>query len=68
MHLRFRSEGCQIEEASIAAGVDIEAILRFPESVGQEQGEQDVEDDMARTHPFFTACLNYQGSERNPSN
>ena len=41
-HLCLGSEACQVEQATVASGVLVEALFGFAEGVTQQQGEQDA--------------------------
>ena len=51
------SEACQVEQATIAPGVQVDALLRLAEGVAQQQGEQDAKKCRLEDAPLFNAAL-----------
>ena len=43
-------ESCEVEEVSVGAGVEVDAIFRLAEGVGQQQGEEDTEKVSVQIH------------------
>ena len=41
-HLCLGSEACQVEQATVASGVQVDALFGFAEGVTQQQGAQDA--------------------------
>ena len=38
-HLRLGSEACQVEQATIASGMQVDSLFGFAEGITQQQGE-----------------------------
>ena len=41
-HLCLGTDACQVEQATVASGVQVDALFGFAECVTQQQGEQDA--------------------------
>ena len=55
------SETCLVEQATVASGVQVDALFGFAEGVTQQQGEQDAKKCQREDAPFFDAAFDGEG-------
>ena len=60
-HLCLGSEACQVEQATVAPGVQVDALFGLAEGVAQQQGEQDAKKCRREDTPLFDAALDGEG-------
>ena len=60
-HLCLGSEACQVEQATVASGVLVDALFGFAEGVTQQRGEQDAKKYRREDAPLFDAAFDGEG-------
>ena len=60
-HLRLGSEVCEVEQAAIASGVQVDPLFGFAEGITQQQGEQDAKKSRREDAPLFNATFDGEG-------
>ena len=60
-HLFLGSEACKVEQATVASGVQVDALFGFAEGVTQQQGEQDAKKCRREDSPLFDAAFDGEG-------
>ena len=60
-HLCLGWEACQVEQATVTSGVQVDALFGFAEGVTQQQGEQDAKKCWREDAPLFDAAFNGEG-------
>ena len=60
-HLRLGSEACQVEQAAVASGMQVDSLFRFAEGITQRQGEQDSKMSWRKDAPLFNATFDGEG-------
>ena len=60
-HLCLGSEASQVEQATIASGVQVDALFGFAEGVMQQQGEQDAKKCRREDAPLFDPAFDGEG-------
>ena len=59
--LRLASEACQVEQAAITSGMQIDSLFGFAEGITQQQGEQDAKKIRREDAPLFNATFDGEG-------
>ena len=60
-HLCLGSEACQVEQATVASGVQVDALFGFAAGVTQQQGEQDAKKCRREDASLFDAAFDGEG-------
>ena len=55
------SEACQVEQATIVSGVQVDALFGFAEGITQQQGKQDAKNCRREDAPLFDATFDGEG-------
>ena len=55
------SEKCLVEQATVASGVQVDALFGFAEGMTQQQGEQDAKKCQREDAPLFDAAFDGEG-------
>ena len=55
------SEACQVEQATVASSVQVDALFRLAEGVTQQQREQDAKKCWRKDTPLFDAAFDGEG-------
>ena len=58
-HLCLGSEACQVKQATVASGVQVDALFGF--AVTQQQGEHDAKKYRRKDAPLFDAAFDGEG-------
>ena len=65
-HLRLGSEACQVEQAAIASGMQVDSLFGFAEGISKQQGEQDAKKCRREDAPLFNATFDGEGVPGGP--
>jgi len=60
-HLRLGLEACQVEQAVISSGMQVDSFFGFAEGISQQQGEQDAKKCQHEDAPLFNATFDGEG-------